>query len=457
MIHANASRPGPARQPVLRRLGIGVGLLALLSGTVGTATAGPVTPAPAVSTAAVATSGVPRPDHVVVVVMENKNRHSVIGSSKAPYLNALAGRSASMSQSYGVTHPSQGNYVAMFSGGQHGVVNDACPLDLGTTANLATQLTGAGLTFTGYSESLPEAGYRGCKSGQYRRKHNPWADFSTTTTEQNQPLSAFPSDYSRLPDVSFITPNMCHDMHDCSVATGDRWLKKNLDRYAVWAKKHNSLLVVTFDENAGGTVNQITTLLVGQKVRPGTYAEWMNHYTLLRTVEDAYGLPPLGEAANATPLRTIWTTSPRATSGIGNGGFESRLTRWATSGTTSSSHHLDHRGKRSAVAGRASATRGDSIVSQTVTVPRGKHTLSLYWAGRCSDSRSKAWATIIVRRNTSGKTSTLLPRTCVAKGAWKKVRLKVTPGHSYTVALVNHDDGVRATPNWTYFDDVRLS
>lgn len=449
------SRPVRARPSVLRRLGVGLGLCAMLAGAVSTSDAGAAAPVAAV-TAAKATSGVPRPDHTVVVVLENKNRHSVIGSSKAPYLNALAKRGANMSQSYGVTHPSQGNYVALFSGSQHGVTNDDCPMKLGAKANLARQLTDAGLTFTGYSESLPSAGYTGCKSGKYRRKHNPWVDFSTTTVAQNQPLTTMPTDYAKLPTVSFITPNMCHDMHDCSVKTGDAWLKKNLDGYARWAKTHNSLLVVTFDENAGGTVNQITTLLVGEQVRLGTYGEWMNHYTLLRTIEDAYGLPPIGHAANATPLRTIWTTSPKATTGLSNGGFESTLSRWATSGTTASSTY-HHQGRRSALAGATAATTGDSIVSQTVTVPSGKHTLSVWWSGRCSDKKSKAWATILVRRNTSSKTSTLLPRTCVTKGKWKKVKMKVTPGHSYTVSLVNHDDGRASTPNRTYFDHVRLS
>ena len=403
-----------------------------------------------------AASGVPRPDHVVVVMLENKNRHSVIGSAHAPYLNALAKRGANLSQSYGVTHPSQGNYVALFSGSQHGVLNDACPMKLGSKPNLGRQLTDAGLTFTGYAESLPSAGYTGCKAGKYRRKHNPWVDFATTTTVQNQPLTAFPKDFRRLPTVSFVTPNMCHDMHDCSVATGDAWLKKNLDGYARWAQTHNSLLVVTFDENAGGTVNQIPTLLVGQQVRRGSYVEWANHYTLLRTLEDAYGLAPLGYAANATPLRTIWTTSPKTTTGLSNAGFESRLTRWATSGTTASSTYHQE-GHRSARAGSTAATTGDSIISQTVTVPAGKHTLSMWWSGRCADTVSKAWATIIVRRNTSGTTSTPLPRTCVAKGKWHSVRLTVTPGHSYTISLVNHDDGRASTPNRTYFDHVRLS
>jgi hypothetical protein len=456
MTLTRATRPGlGARPSLVRRLSIGLGLLAMLAGAVSTAEAGATRPAPLAAPKA-ATSGVPRPDHTVVVMLENKNRHSVIGSAHAPYLNALAKRGANLSQSYGVTHPSQGNYVALFSGSQHGVTNDDCPMKLGSKANLGQQLRDAGLSFTGYAESLPYAGYTGCKSGSYRRKHNPWVDFSTTTAAQNQPLSAMPTDYNRLPTVSFVTPNMCHDMHDCPVATGDAWLKKNLDGYARWAVTHHSLLVVTFDENAGGTVNQIPTLLVGQQVRKGSYGEWANHYTLLRTIEDAYGLPPLANAANATPLRTVWTTSPRVTTGVGNGGFESTLHGWATSGSTASSTY-HQQGHHSARAGSTAATTGDSIVSQTVTVPAGKHRLSVWWSGRCADTKAKAWATILFRHNSSGTTSTLLPRTCVAKGSWKKVTTKVTPGHSYTLSLVNHDDGRAATPNRTYFDHVSLS
>ena len=402
----------------------------------------------------------PRPDHVVVVMLENKHRTSVIGSSAAPYLNKLAARGANMSQSYGVTHPSQPNYLALFSGYQHGVTSDVCPVTFKATNNLASQLSKAGRSFTGYSESLPSVGFTGCYSGLYQRKHAPWVDFPDLPKSTNQPFSAFPTDYTKLPTVSIVTPNMCSDMHDCSVSTGDTWVAKHIDGYATWALTHNSLLVVTFDENAGGTVNQIATIIVGQQVRKGTYSEHMNHYTLLRTLEAAYGLPALGNAGSTAPLSTIWTTSPAAAApktGITNGSFEKGLTGWAVSGSTKSSTTSRHGGTLDARAGSTSATKGDSIISQTITVPAGKKTLSMYWLGRCADVKTKAWATITVRRNTSNGLSTLLGRTCLAKGRWTKVSVGVTPGHSYTINLVNHDNGVASTPNRTYFDDVALS
>jgi hypothetical protein len=457
MTTAMASRRRTTRRPSGRLLVVGLSLLALLAGGAGTAAAVDPPAGPAPAGAAQAKAAVPRPDHVVVVMLENKDRTSVIGSPAAPYLNDLAKRGATMSRSYGVTHPSQGNYVALFSGDQHGVTDDACPQNLGAKPNLGRQLADAGLTFTGYSEALPRAGWTGCASGKYRRKHNAWVDFANLQAGVNQPFSAFPSNFERLPTVSFVSPDMCHDMHDCSVQTGDRWLQAKIDRYARWAMTHNSLLVVTFDENDGGTVNQIATVLVGQHVRRGTYPEWMNHYTLLRTLEDAYGLAPLGHARDAKPLTTVWTTSPRPATGVRNGTFESKLTGWATSGSTYSSTSSRHGGSRSARAGSTKATRGDSVISQTLTVPAGKTRLNVWWRGRCSDQVSMAWATVIVKRNTSSSLSTLLPRTCLANSGWRKVSVKVTPGNSYTVQLINHDDGRASTPNRTYFDDVTLS
>jgi hypothetical protein len=411
----------------------------------------------------VAAAVTPRPDHVVVVMLENKNRTSVIGSSAAPNLNSLAAKGANMSQSYGVTHPSQPNYLALFSGYQHGVTSDVCPVTFKATNNLASQLRAAGRSFTGYSESLPSVGYTGCYSGKYARKHAPWVNFPDLPQSTNQPFSAFPTSstgYAKLPTVSIVDPNLCSDMHDCSVGTGDAWVGAHMVDYANWALTHNSLLVVTFDENAGGTVNQIATILVGQQVRRGTFAEQMNHYTLLRTLEAAYGLPALGNARSATPLSTIWTTSPAAAApatGVTNPSFEKGLAGWAVSGSTKSSTTSRNGGTLDARAGSTSATTGDSILSQTITVPAGKTTLSMYWLGRCADVKTKAWATITVRRNTSNGLSTLLGRTCVANGPWTKVSVGVTPGHSYTINLVNHDDGVASTPNRTYFDDVELS
>jgi hypothetical protein len=248
----------------------------------------------------------PRADHIVVVVLENQDQGEIIGNPATPYMNELVDSGANLTQSFGLTHPSQPNYLALFSGSMQGVTSNDCPKNFPKADNLGHQLLKAKLSFIGYAESLPAVGYRGCESGKYERKHNPWVNFGNLPASVNQPFSAFPADFTALPIVAFVIPNMCYDMHDCSVATGDQWLRDNLDSYVQWAKTHNSLLIVTFDEDSGSQRNQIATLLVGEHVEPGSYDERTTHYTILRTIEDAYGLPALGQAARVKPLLTIW-------------------------------------------------------------------------------------------------------------------------------------------------------
>jgi hypothetical protein len=258
---------------------------------------------------AAATAGVPRPDHVVLAIFENKKASSIFGSSSAPYINSLAAGGAKFTQSFAIEHPSEPNYLDLFSGSNQGVTDDSCPHTF-STANEGAQLIAAGLSFTGYSEDLPSAGSTVCTSGNYARKHNPWVNFSNVPASSNQPFTAFPTDFTQLPTVSWVVPNLCDDMHDCTVSTGDTWAQNHLDAYAQWAKTHNSLLIVTFDEDDGGGGNNIATLFYGQQVKTGTYSEHIDHYNVLRTIEDMYGLPYAGAAATSTPITDTWTTSP---------------------------------------------------------------------------------------------------------------------------------------------------
>ncbi|HEU5269451.1 MAG TPA: alkaline phosphatase family protein [Jatrophihabitans sp.] len=251
------------------------------------------------------TGPVPRFDHVVVVVEENRAYSQIIGDPAAPYLNSLAAGGALFTRSYGLTHPSQPNYLALFSGSTQGVAGDSCPHSF-AGPNLGSQLIGAGLGFAGYSESMASDGFLGCSSDSYARKHNPWSDFANLPATVNRTLDAFPADYATLPTVSFVIPNLDHDMHDGSVATGDGWLKAHLDGYAQWAKTHHSLLIVTWDENDNSPGNHIATILYGQSVRTGRYAERVSHYRLLRTLQTGYGLPGLGDSATASPITDVW-------------------------------------------------------------------------------------------------------------------------------------------------------
>jgi PKD repeat protein len=257
---------------------------------------------------AAGSSTIPRPDHVVVVVEENHSDQGIIGNPNAPYINSLASNGANMTSFFAETHPSEPNYLAMYSGDTQGITDDSCPHTF-NAANLGGELLAAGLGFVGYSEDLPSVGYTGCNSGSYARKHNPWVNFTDVPSSSNQPFSAFPSDYSQLPDVSFVVPNLDNDMHDGSIAQGDQWLQDNVGGYVNWARTHNSLLVLTFDEDDHSQNNQIPTVFVGQSVAPGDYSENVNHYDLLRTLVDAYGIAPMGASASAAPIVDIWKGS----------------------------------------------------------------------------------------------------------------------------------------------------
>ena len=103
------------------------------------------------------------------------------------------------------------------------MTDDSCPHTF-AGANLGSQALAAGLGFAGYSEGLPSVGYTGCTSGRYARKHNPWVNFTNVPAASNQPLTSFPTDYSTLPAVSFVIPNLDHDMHDGTIAQGDTWI-----------------------------------------------------------------------------------------------------------------------------------------------------------------------------------------------------------------------------------------
>jgi phospholipase C len=248
-------------------------------------------------------SAVPRPAHVVIVVEEN---HSFDELKALPFLSSLRAGGATLTHSYAITHPSQPNYLALWSGSTQGVTDDSCPQDLGRTASLGSQLLGAGLTVGGYLEGLPAAGSTTCVSGAYARKHNPLADFDATKDAKHDlPLTAFPADFSTLPTVSLVVPDLDHDMHDGSVQAGDTWLRDHLGAYATWARTHDSLLVVTADEDDRSAGNHILTIVSGQHVRAGaTSSRHVTHYGLLHMIEDAYGLPRLGPPAPS--ITGIW-------------------------------------------------------------------------------------------------------------------------------------------------------
>jgi phosphatidylinositol-3-phosphatase len=233
----------------------------------------------------------PQPDHVVVVILENHSFGQIVDPNRAPFIYGLAAGGALFVNAFAVSHPSQPNYFALFSGSTQGVSdNGGHTFDAPT---LAGALHAARKSFVGYVETGSP------------RSHNPWVSFvNALGTERN--LSTFPSNFTRLPTVSFIIPGLNNDMHEGSVRDGDTWLKVHLGAYAEWAKTHNSLLIVTFDEDDHSAENHIPTIIYGARVRPGQYAERISHYSVLSTLLAMYALPPFAEAATTPPIRSIW-------------------------------------------------------------------------------------------------------------------------------------------------------
>lgn len=252
----------------------------------------------------------PRPDHIVIVIEENRGYGQIIGNNDAPYINALAKRGMLFTQAYGVTHPSMPNYLALFSGTTHGFTANVCPLEL-SGDNLASALSAKGLSFASYAESLPAAGASACSYGAYYRKHNPVANWKGLEA-MNLPFSAFPQDFEKLPAVALVVPNLQNDMHDGSIADGDTWLEKNIESYVQWALAHKSLLIVIWDEDDSAGDNRVATIFVGSMVKRGSSAQHINHYSILRTLEEMYGLPYLNESAQAKPIVNVWHASGRA-------------------------------------------------------------------------------------------------------------------------------------------------
>jgi hypothetical protein len=248
------------------------------------------------------------PDHIVVVVEENQSYSDIIGSLSAPYINSLAAQGTLFTNYYAVTHPSEPNYFVMFSGSTQGVTTDGT-FFFPTTPTLAGELLQAGYSFVGYAETPTD------------RDHDPWASFGDSQNT-GQYFSQFPTDFSKLPTVSFVIPNINDDMHTGTIAQGDQWLSSNLSAYANWATTHNSILVLTFDENDGTSNNQVATLVFGAGVGAGQNNQFFDHYSLLHTIENMYNLPALGSTGTApimtfTPVSGAPTVTSIVTSGAG--------------------------------------------------------------------------------------------------------------------------------------------
>jgi hypothetical protein len=293
-------------------------------------------------------ASLPKYDHIVIVIEENKDYEEVIGNAAAPYINTvLKAEGANFTRMYGEEHYSQGNYFWLLSGSNQSVgFNDQVPTTLFDSSNLGQRLITKCeptkphtqcLSFKGYAEDLPDIGStvefvqkddctQDCTI--YARKHVPWISFAnvpdgrTVETSSNLRFKDFPRDFGDLPGIAFVIPNLENDMHNGNgvakmVRRGDDWLRAHIDPYYQWAKSHNSLLILTFDENndkrryVGLTnpdvkptdeytrdlQNRTVTIFAGAHIKPGDYDEppaGINHVSILRTIEVMYGLSRSG-------------------------------------------------------------------------------------------------------------------------------------------------------------------
>lgn len=310
--HSPRAGHRPRRRSAVTAAAGTLGALGLLGAlTVATSQAADSRPAQTAAAAAL-----PAYDHVVVAVFENKQYGEVIGNASAPYINQLASGGASLTGMKALTHPSQPNYFNLYSGATQGITGDGCYTPQSMTApNLGQEVIAAGKTFATYNEDLPAEGSTACTNGQYAQKHNPWFAFKNVPLNTGKTWAQFPrDDFSSLPGLSFVIPNLCNDMHSCAVGTGDTWTRNNLDAYAQWAKSHNSLLVLTWDEDNYLGSNQIATVFYGANVKTGTYSTAYSHHHLLRTLEDLFGTAThAGNAAGVQPITEVFTGSPTPT------------------------------------------------------------------------------------------------------------------------------------------------
>jgi phosphatidylinositol-3-phosphatase len=265
--------------------------------------------------AAASASEPAKPSPTVLIVLENREFGEVIGNPEAPYLNYLAQRGALATSYFGVTHPSLPNYLALLGGSTFGIAENCTECTV-PGPNLATQLSRAGFPWRAYMGSLPRPCFAGASDGTYAKRHNPFAYFPSITAvparcEAIVPETRLLADLRRhrLPAFGWLSPDLCDNAHDCSLATADEHLRALAPRIVRQLGPHG-LLVVTFDEGTGdaGCCGQpgggrVATILLGPDVPPGTeIRQAANHFSLLASLERRFGLARLRLARSARPL-----------------------------------------------------------------------------------------------------------------------------------------------------------
>ena len=292
-------------------------------------------------------AGIPKYQHIFEIVMENHSDEQIIGNANAPKINALAQQYGLATASYGVTHPSEPNYVALIGGSYFGIQDDNAYDQTTNGVNhtidaptLAQQLEGAGLTWKDYQQTMPSPGFKGYDfgNGLYKSKHNPFLNFASMQNDPTELAKMVPDTQlfvdlatNNVPNFSFIVPDQCHDMHGVTGCTDSTGLIQMGDAYvnsvvtAIMASRSwqqgNNAVVVTWDEddfeatnlgccdaNPGG--GHVATIVITNHGPRGLQDPTpYNHYSLLQTVEDAFRLGCLQntcDAANVKPMTPLF-------------------------------------------------------------------------------------------------------------------------------------------------------
>jgi phosphatidylinositol-3-phosphatase len=316
-------RRAPTRRP---RLVPALAAAAALTALAALAGCGSPTPALPIQTRpapkARLTGGPPR--HIAVIVMENEEYGDLLGSSSVPYINRLAREYGLATNLYAITHPSLPNYLALTGGSTFGINSDCTDCHVGVPG-LAAQLDTARISWKAYMEDLPHSCFTGADANSYAKKHDPFVYYTDTATDRarcSHVVSfteiALDERANRLPMFIWITPNLCHDMHDCNPATGDRFLSRLIPPL-LKALGRRSLLFLTWDEGSSdngccrlASGGHVLTIVAGSAARAhARLGTPVDHYSVLQTIEDLLGLPRLrGAACACTPTLAPLLATP---------------------------------------------------------------------------------------------------------------------------------------------------
>ena len=299
--------PRSGRTSIAQRLALSLSVLITLAACGGKAAqiqpSPPYSP-PALTFPSPEASATPTPSHVFVIVLENRSYAQVVGSG---YIAQLAQQYGFASDYHGVSHPSLPNYLALTSGSTYGIADDGWhSLPAG---GLGAQLTTAGTTWRAYMEGMSNGCYR--SPYPYALKHNPFAYYGGVCPSEVVPFTRFAQDMAGdVPRFVWITPDLCHDGHDCSNSVVAEWLGQTVPTIlGTSAWQDGGVLFITWDEGED-SANSVLTLVIHPDPLLHHSDRSYNHYSLLATIEDDLGLPRLGAAAQATPIDDLLASTP---------------------------------------------------------------------------------------------------------------------------------------------------